>query len=165
MNTKSILICLAGLLILIGLIKPDFSNWVKPEVSPPNVVNVVDTPSDPILKEKADLVVKTILSGQGNRKVDGARLAGLYSDLATLIELDDENQVVKNTDEIRQANAIAGVMARLDMKGKYPDLAQVTNDVVVAAIGDENTVLSKELRTKAADSFKALSWACYEGSK
>jgi hypothetical protein len=165
MNTKTILIALASLLILVGLIKPDFSNWVKPESSPSNVVNVVDAPADPVLKEKADLVVKVFLSGQGNRRTDGLRLSGLYHDLATLIELDGENEVVKNTDEIRQANAIAGVMARLDMKGKYPDLAQSTNNVVVAAIGDENAVLSKELRAKAADSFRALSWACREGSK
>ena len=122
-------------------------------------------PSDPVLKEKADLVIKALFSGHGNRKVDAARLSGLYNDLAYLIELDGENEVVKNTDEIRQANAIAGVMARMDMKGKYPNLAKATTGVVVAGIGDENIVLSKELRQKAIDSFRALSWACYEGSK
>jgi hypothetical protein len=165
MNTKTILITLASALILIGLIKPDFSSWTNPESSPSNVLNVVDAPADPVLKEKADLVVKVFMSGQGNRKVDGVRLSGLYYDLATLIELDGKNEVVKNTDEIRQANALAGVMAHLDIKGKYPDLAQATNNVVVAGIGDENAVLSKELRAKAVDSFRALSWACYEGSK
>ena len=56
-------------------------------------------------------------------------------------------------------------MARMDMKGKYPNLAIATTGVVVAGIGDENIVLSKELRQKAIDSFRALSWACYEGSK
>jgi hypothetical protein len=49
--------------------------------------------------------------------------------------------------------------------GKYPDLAEACNSVVVAGIGDEDIVLDKETRKKAVDTFKALSWACYEGSK
>lgn len=167
-NSKTILVVLAAVLIFIGVVKPDISHWIKPNPSPSNVVDVVDVPvapTDQILKEKADLVVKALLSGDGHRKIDGSRLSGLYRDLAILIQLDGENEVVKNTDEVRQANAIAGVMVRLDIKGKYPDLAKAATEVVVAGIGDENTVLSKDLRKKAVDSFKALSWACYEGSK
>ena len=47
------------------------------------------------------------------------------------MELDGEDLVIKNTDEIRQANSIAGVMLRLDIKGKYPDLAKEANRYIV----------------------------------
>jgi hypothetical protein len=35
----------------------------------------------------------------------------------------------------------------------------------VAAIGNDSVLLDKDLREKAADGFKALAWACNEGSK
>jgi hypothetical protein len=73
--------------------------------------------------------------------------------------------VVKNTDEIRQANSIAGPMLRLDMKNKYKGLSKESQDVVIAAIGDDNIALSKELRPKAVEGFNALAWAYNEGSK
>jgi hypothetical protein len=44
-------------------------------------------------------------------------------------------------------------------------LAKETKDVIVAAIGDDQVLLSTELRAKAVDGFKALAWACNEGVK
>ena len=73
--------------------------------------------------------------------------------------------VIKNTEEIRQANSLAGTMLRLDIKGKYPNLAKEATEVIVASIGDDNINLSPELRTKAADGFNALAWAYNEASK
>ena len=52
-----------------------------------------------------------------------------------------------------------------DVINKYPDLAEAAKDVVDTGIGDDDVLLNPELRTKAAECFRALSWAFYEGSK
>ena len=77
----------------------------------------------------------------------------------------DDDKIIVDTSSIKEANSIAGKMLRLDIKGKYPDLAEAAKDVVDTGIGDDDVLLSPELRTKAAESFRALSWAFYEGSK
>ena len=134
-QTKMILV-LGAILLGLGLFQPDFSNWIN-----------------------IDRVVVVDVS------VNAVRLRDLYLDLAQLITLDGDDLVIKNTEEIRQANSLAGVMLRLDIKGKYTDLASTCNDLIVTAIGDDNINLSPELRTKAVEAFKALAWGCNEGSK
>jgi hypothetical protein len=163
MNQKNILLGLAILLIFVGLLKPEFSNILGP--NKPVSVDVLElpTPTDEALKKEAEDVV-TVLKEAG-AKADARRLRDLYMDLAKLVELDGENEVVKNTEEIRQANSLAGVMLRLDIKGKYPDLAKEAKEVVVASIGDDQILLSKELRAKAVEGLNALAWACNMGSK
>ena len=163
MNQKNILLGLAGLLVIIGLLKPEFSNILGP--NKPATVDVLELsePTDPAVKKEADDVVSVLK--EAGAKVDARRLRDLYMDLAKLVELDGENEVVKSTEEIRQANSLAGVMLRLDIKGKYPDLAKETKEVVVAAIGDDQILLSKELRVKAVEGLNALAWACNTGSK
>jgi hypothetical protein len=163
MNNK-VLWIVAGLLILIGIVKPNLSNFIdnKPAVVVVDDLNLVQ-PSEQ-LKDKASSVIKA-LSINSDRKTDGKRLASLYNDIATLISLDGDDMVIKNTEEIRQANRLAGLMLRLDIKGKYPDLPKAAQALVVMAVGDDQVLLSSELRTKAVESFKALAWACNEGSK
>jgi hypothetical protein len=163
MNQKNILLALAGLLIIVGLLKPEFSNILGP--NKPSIVDVLElsAPTDEAVKKEAEDVVTVIK--EAGAKNDAKRLRDLYIDLAKLVELDGEDEVVKSTEEIRQANSLAGVMLRLDIKGKYPDLAKETKEVVVAAIGDDQIPLSKELRTKAVEGLNALAWACNMGSK
>jgi hypothetical protein len=163
MTQKNVLLILAGLLIVVGLLKPDFSNILGP--NKPVAIDVLELsePTDEAVRKEA-FDVASLLKEVG-AKEDAKRLRDLYLDLAKLVELDGENEVVKNTEEIRQANSLAGVMLRLDIKGKYPDLAKETKEVVVAAIGDDQILLSKELRTKAVEGFNALAWACNTGSK
>lgn len=163
MNTSKVILLVAALLIGFGLIKPKLNipNNEPVEV----VVEILDAPSDPVLKEKALLVVQCLKAGSNDRVVDGKRLAALYFDLATLIELDGEQTVIKNTEAVRQANALSGPMLRMNIKDKYPDLAKNCNAVIVAAIGEDNIPLTKELRAKASEGFRALSWATNEGSK
>jgi hypothetical protein len=163
MSQKNILLGLAALLIVVGLLKPEFSNVFGP--NKPSVVDVLELPepTEQTVKKEADDVV--VLLKEAGAKGDAKRLRDLYLDLAKLVELDGENEVVKNTEEIRQTNSLAGVMLRLDIKGKYPDLAKETKEVVVASIGDDQILLSKELRTKAVEGLNALAWACNEGSK
>jgi len=162
MNQKNILLGLAGLLVIIGLLKPEFSNILNPR---PSVVDVLElpTPTDPTVKKEADDVV--VLLKEAGAKGDAKRLRDLYIDLAKLVELDGEDEVIKSTEEIRQANSLAGVMLKLDIKGKYPNLAKETKEVVVASIGDDQILLSKELRVKAVEGLNALAWACNTGSK
>lgn len=162
MNSKFLLI-VAAVLVAIGLLKPNLNNFIPN--TPDNIsVVVVEKPSNPDLLEASKAVIKA-LSVDPERKTDGQRLAQLYNDLATLVELDGENTVIKNTEEISQANAISGLLLRLDIKGKYPELAQAAKDLIVKAIGDDAIELDNVLRAKAVEGFKALSWACSEGSK
>jgi hypothetical protein len=163
MNQKNILLGLAALLIVVGLLRPEFSSILGP--NKPVSVDVLELPepTDQAVKKEADDVVSVLK--EAGAKNDARRLRDLYIDLAKLVELDGENEVVKSTEEIRQANSLAGVMLRLDIKGKYPDLAKETKEVVVAAIGDDQILLSEELRAKAVEGLNALAWACNAGSK
>lgn len=164
MNNKKLLLGLAGLLIVLGLTKPDLSNILHPR--PSSVVDVLElsAPSDSEVKSAAEEVSK-VLSAVSDHKYDARKLRDLYLDLSRLIELDGEDLVVKNTEDIRQANSLAGAMCKLDIKGKYPKLAETAKKVVVLSIGDDQIILSPELRVKAVDAFKALAWACNESSK
>lgn len=162
---SKLLVILAVVLIAIGVFKPDLSNLINNQPKNNNVVVVnVDKPTDAGLLESCDPVIKA-LSVDSERKTDGKRLSALYLDLATLVELDGENTVIKTTQEISQANSISGLLLRLDIKGKYPELANAAKALMVKAIGDDAVELDANLRAKAVEGFKALSWACLEGSK
>lgn len=163
MNQKVILV-IAGLLILLGLTKVDLGGLGQ--VNRPVSIDVLELsePSDENVKKEARDVID-LLKKSGGDKNDFRKLRDLSLDLGRLIQLDGDDTVIKNTDEIRQANSIAGPMLKLDIKGKYPNLAKEAKEVIVAAIGDDNIVLSPELRVKGVDGFNALAWAYNEGSK
>lgn len=164
MNNKIVLI-IAALLILLGLVKPN-TGWL-PSPSQPVAVDVLELnePKDADLKEAAEVVLSTLKKSSVSDQSDIKKLRNLYLDLARLVELDEENETVKTTEDIKQANALSGPMLRLDMKGKYPTLASETNSVMVVAIGDDNLLLSSELRERAVNGFNALAWACNESTK
>ena len=166
MNNR-ILLIVAIVLVGIGLLKPDLSSLLDLGNTARGRVDVVEVvkPTDKSLLDSCFDVIKVLKDGPSSRVQDAKRLSSLYSDLATLISLDGENEVVKTTDEVRMANSLSGVMLRMDIKGKYEDLAPACNSVIVAAIGNDSVLLDKDLREKAADGFKALAWACNEGSK
>lgn len=157
---KNIILIIAGLLIAIGLLRPNFESFVNP--NPVDSVVLVE-PKDEY-KEFVSVIVKA-LSVDGDRKVDGKRLSSMANDVATLIALDGENEVIKNTEEIRQINKLIGPMLKLDIKGKYPELAKASQNLIVSAIGDDAVVLDKELRIKSSEAFMALAWAYNEGAK
>jgi len=165
MSTKTLVLIIASILLAIGIFKPDLSS-----LGIHNNVVVVDTehlnldpPSENLLPYAKDVI--KALSTSKDRKVDGVRLAKLYNDMATLIELNGENEAIKTTEEIRQANRLTGLMLQLDIKNKYTDLAEAAQVLIVEAIGDDNVLLNNELRAKAVDGFKALAWGCNEGAK
>ena len=164
MKNNNILLIVACLLIVLGLSKVDLSNLnILP--NRPASVDVLElpTPTDENVKKEAEDVI--VVLKEAAIKSEAKKLRDLYLDLAKLVELDGEEEVIKSTEEIRQANSLAGIMLRLDMKGKYPNLAKEAKEVVVASIGDDQILLSKELRVKAVEGLNALAWACNEGSK
>lgn len=147
-------------ILLIGIVLIGLS-LVLPKISLPslNIETIqLNKPQDPILLELSVPVIEA-LNRAGD---DGEKLANLYNDLATLIEINDD--IIKNTEEIREANRIAGKMSKLDLKGKYPNLSEAANNMIIKYIGDDNVALSNELRSKSVDAFRALAWACKEGS-
>lgn len=166
MTTKKLLLLIGVLLVLVGFLKPDLSS-ILPNGGPVTVdVMELSEPTDPNVKKEAEEIV-TLLQ-KLNAKSDAAKfrkLRDLYLDLSRLVELDNEDETIKTTDEIREANSISGVMLRLDMKNKYADLKKELNDTMVAAIGDDSLNVSQELRSKAVDAFKGLAWAINEGIK
>lgn len=161
MNKKSILLLIGIGLVATGLLKPNLFQGGSPVNSD---TLTISKPTNGELLDECEEVTKcfTNVSGSG---YDAKRLASLYIDIASLIELDGENQVIKNTEEIRQANKLSGIMLKLDIKGKYPDLPKKAESLIVASMGDDNVPLDVNLRKKAVEGFKALAWACNEGAK
>lgn len=164
MNNKYLLI-LGGLLIAFGLLNPNILSSIS---IPKNTTNtqVVEAPSDTGLYEKAKAVVNVLEKSSSSTKYnDCMRLSSLYNDMSILISLNDDNPVIKDTTSIREANILVGRMLGLDLKDKYPDLAEAVESVVLYSLGDDEIVLDDTLRAKGVDAFKALSWAFYKGSK
>lgn len=158
---KNVILLIAGILIAIGLLKPDLSSLVAGN-KPKDSVVFIETPSDENVKKECDDVAKVLRKGSAS---DAVRLRDLFLDISKLIELDGEDLVIKTTEEIRQANSLAGPMLRLDIKNKYENLANEAKEVIVSVIGDDNVPLTTELRKQAANAFKYLAWACNEGAK
>ena len=158
-------------LILFGLFKPNISNYIpviKPDNQQASCLDhyVLSPPDNKEILKKCNLVIDIIQrSDSDNKRLETLKLSSLYADIASLIRLDNEDQVVKDTQTIREVNSLTGQMLKLDIKGKYPDLAKACQDVVKVAIGDDDIVLSTDNREKSAQAFDGLSWAFYEGGK
>lgn len=161
MPNNKILLTIAGLLIIIGLLKPNLGGLLS---KPQSIDSVVLAEPNESFKSAVSAVVDALLA-DNDRKVDGKRLASIANDVSTLISLDGENEAIKNTEEIRQINKLIGPMLKLDIKGKYPELAKASQDLIVSAIGEDVLLLDKDLRIKSSEAFKALAWAYNEGAK
>lgn len=162
---NNILLAIGIGLLFIGFVQPDL-NFNFPNNNIEDTTCVVDAPSSDVLLEKSRSVIDILKkSSDSTRKSDCKRLSSLYCDMATLIELDKTDQVIKDTAAIREANVLAGKMLRLNIKNKYPGLAEAANDLLTENIGSDDVVLDEEGRTKAVEAFRALSWAFHEGSK
>ena len=167
MRRDKIILCVAGLLLFIGLYKPSL-DWLRPPIPTPTVVDIVEieAPKDKELKALAENVRDCFLnSSSSTRETDARLLANLYKDIAVLISLNSTNEVITTTEAIRQANVLCGAMLNLDIKGKYEGLANAAEQLLSSTIGIDNVKMTKELREKSVNCFNALSWACQEGSK
>jgi len=147
---------LALCLIGYGIIQPGYSSFSKESIPAP--VAEIQTKCEKIIS-----IIKS--TDDPNKKKDMGHLVSLYSDLSKLISMDSEDTVIKNTEEIKEANRLSGKMLDIDLKDKYENLGSEMNIFVISSIGDDNVVLSPELRQKSVETFKALAWAVQEGSK
>lgn len=163
MNNK-ILLIIGSILLLFGLLRPDLNFPINKPIDNNSIV-IITPPADKEVRELCVPIIESLKNGPSSKLKDGKRLSDLYLDLATLIELDGDSEVVKTTEEIRQANSLSGLMLRLNIKGAYPGLSEASQALLSAQIGDDMITLDNNLRTKAADTFRALAWACNEGSK
>jgi hypothetical protein len=164
MNNK-VLLSIGVLLVLLGVFKPSIPSLLN-NGSPSTTLEQYETdaPSNPELLEKSKIVIEILQSvDHSTKSYECKKLSALYYDLATLVELDNEDLVIKDTNAIREANGLAGKMLKLNIKDKYPNLAKASQDLVVSQLGDNDVVLDADLRKKAAECFKALSWAFYQG--
>jgi hypothetical protein len=167
MNNKGLLFIATGL-VAIGLFKPDLSSFSIPALEPKCSVEtyVTDAPADTELLNKARIIINILgESNDSTKPSDCMKLSALYSDMATLISLDNEDEIIKDTASIKSANSLAGKMLRLDIKDKYPNLAESAKDLLITAIGSDDVILDNTTRQKSVNAFRALSWAFYEGSK
>jgi hypothetical protein len=163
---NKVLLGLGVVLLCVGWFKPDLSSFINSNPVVPGVSCVVDAPSDDQLLEKSRAVVDILKSSNDStRKNDCTKLSSLYCDMALLIELDAEDVVIKDTASIKEANSLAGKMLKLNIKDKYEGLAEAAKELLVSSIGEDDVALDEELRSKAVDAFRALSWAFYQGSK
>lgn len=160
---KNLLLIIGLVLVVIGLTKPNISNIIKPK--PIHNDTTIVEPSDNNLKKEAEDVIKVFSESSSASAKDAAELRDLYCGLARLIKIDGEDKIVSSTEHIRQANSIGGRLLKLDIKGKYPNLAKENQDVVLAAIGDDSVALTTDLRNKASDAFMALAWAYDQAAK
>lgn len=161
-NSDKIILAIGGLLVALAIFKPHLPNIVKPVDNVP-VVEVEDISDE--LKTLVQPVIDALKAGSKDRKIDGIKLANLYNDMGTLISLKDNDTVIKTTNDIKNANSLAGHMLQLSLKDKYPDLGKACTEFVINVIGGDDIALDDELRSKAVLAFKALAWACKEGSK
>jgi hypothetical protein len=163
---NNILLALGALLVCFSLFGQYFdTDFLKPGL-PDTTSYVIDAPADTGLLEKAKIVTETIQNSEDTTtRSDCLRLSALYADMAILLELDKDDLVIKDTASIREANSLSGKMLRLNIKDKYPGLAEDAKDLLSEALGDEDVTLDDDLRAKAVDAFRALSWAFYEGSR
>lgn len=165
---NKLLLAVGVVLLAIGIFKPDLSAINKISPAPACAIEsyVTDAPSDSILLEKAKAIIDIVESSDDStRKNDCLKLSALYADIATLVEMDGNDRVVKDTASIREVNSIAGKMLRLNIKDKYEGLSEAAKDLVVSAIGEDDIMLDEDARENSVKAFRALSWAFYEGSK
>lgn len=165
---NKLLLAAGVVLIFFGVVKPNLNNLlpVNSDIICSVENFVTDAPADIELMNKAEVVVKILQeSDDSTKKQDCLKLSALYSDMSQLIELDGDDQVINNTANIREANSLAGKMLRLNIKDKYPNLAEAAQDLLFFQLGNKDVKLDKELRSKAIEAFRALSWAFYKGGK
>lgn len=165
MNNKPLLI-LALVLIVIGLSRHSSISFpvVKPSpVAVPTETLKIDAPQDEELKTLAEGVRDALKSGDSDRSADGVRLANLYRDMSILIELDED--IIKSTGAITEANVMSAKLLKIDLRGKYPGLAEACDKLLMAHVSDKSVVMDSKLREKAVEAFQALAWGCLEGAK
>lgn len=164
MNNK-VLIVIALVLILLGLSRHSSVNFPVVNPSPETATETlkIEAPQDEELKGLAEGVRDSLKNGDSDRSKDGMRLASLYNDMSILISIDDD--IIKNTGAIAEANVLSAKLLQIDLKGKYPGLSEAAEKLFKTYVSDKAVALDDTLRDKAVKAFQALAWGCLEGAK
>lgn len=164
---NKILLIIATVLIGIGLIgKSNLLQIVNNNSCVVQEQLVVDQPKDQQVLEMCKKIVKSFNSIDDSSRVkDSLSLSRMYYDLAILISLKSNDEIITTTGCIKEANSLAGKMLNLNIVDKYPNLSENCEEIVLYYIGSDNINLDDSLREKAYNAFMSLSWACQEGSK
>ena len=96
MSRNQIILCVAGVLLFIGIFKPDLS-WLRSPIQTPTVVDTIeiDSPKSKELKQLAENVRDCFLNSDSSTRQNDARmLSNLYRDLALLVSLNNANEVI-----------------------------------------------------------------------
>lgn len=164
MNNK-FLLCIGVAMLCFGLFKDRIPSIdVLSFMDNPSVNNVYITedPQDDNLLFNANAIVDILDNNESpTKKEECLKLSALYRDLSVLISLDDSP--ITDTATIREANSLCGQMLNLDIKDKYPGLAEAAKLLLVDSIGEDDVSLTAENRQKAVAAFEALSWSFYKG--
>ena len=111
LQSSNILLIVGCILLLIGYFGPMIAqNHISL-----NEDIVLEAPYDPELLELSKPIIEA-LDGSAS---DGKALAKLYRDIAILISLNED--IIRTTEEIREANKLSGLMLQLNLKDKYPN--------------------------------------------
>lgn len=156
-----LLLAVAGVLVVFAVFKPYLENITVVDNKPAVVVEEITEDQ----KELVQDIVQSLKNGPEDRVADGKYLASVYSNLAKLIELDNEDKLIESTADIAKANSLSGRLLKLNLDGKYDNLGKLSSDYVKSQIGSDDVNLDDELRAKATAAFKSLAWAFNEGSK
>lgn len=164
MNNK-VLLVVGLILIVLGLSRYSSVNFPVVNPNPVTVVETlkVDPPQDKELKTLAENVRDCLKNGDSDRSKDGVRLASMYNDMSILISIDED--IIKNTSAITQANVMTARLLKINLKGKYPGLAEACDTLLMNHVSDKSVVLDENLRQKSVEAFQALAWGCLEGAK
>jgi hypothetical protein len=160
---KSQQLLIVGILLIgCSLLKPNFLNIFS---NPQSNNTTISAPTDPGLLQKSQTIIDILQKSTAESKTeDCTKLSNLYNDLATLISLDGNDTIIKDTVSIREANILAAKMLKIDIRDKYPDLAEALEALVLQHIGNDDVVLDTTLRQKSVEAFRSLSWAFYKGA-
>lgn len=123
------------------------------EINPPVVVDPdLDIPnSDKLL---VDNIVGMEISGS-----DASQIHDFFVQLADVVLHDDG--LIATTGQFREFNRVAGGLnfGGLEMKNKYPDLGEEIDDLIMQALGPENSGMDASKRSKLVRTLNAIAWA------
>lgn len=150
-----------------GVKVDDLLKHIKPTAAQSVSVDVPSAPSNSELRGLAERV-RDILQ-KNNAGSTALSLGQIWHEDANILRNDTKNWI-DNTSKVRSLNARSGALAHLESKGKFEGIRSAVDSVIGYGAGEKdgkkpNVKLDEAGKQRVADSFDALSWAAYEGSK
>tara|TARA_Y100001963_G_C6603756_1_gene363782 strand:- start:95 stop:565 length:471 start_codon:yes stop_codon:yes gene_type:complete len=155
--SKTVRLVLALVLCVSAFFGEQIVDWVQ------NNVEIVNTPSvdvvEPSLAYKE--VVKDISAMEINKE-DAKQISDFFLELGDVVYTDPG--FIQTTGNFREFNMTAGGLnfAGLELKGKYPQLGEKIDSVIVSSIGSEDQTLTDAKRSELVKCLNAIAWAVHQ---